>query len=74
MYEKKGAVLGLHQLVDFESDTITLDIPMKGISISGWTITPLIRPVVSFLYHTISTHNASSPLATLGDEETGGQL
>ena len=46
-YDNKGAVLGLHQLVDFESDLITLDIPMEGISTNGWTITPLIRPVVS---------------------------
>ena len=44
---KNGAVLGLYQLVDFESDEVTLDIPLEGISIKGWKITPLMRPVVS---------------------------
>ena len=46
-YEKKGAVLGLHQLVDFELDTITLSIPLDGLCIKGWIITPLVPPVVS---------------------------
>ena len=46
-YNKKGAVLGLHQPVDFESENITLDIPMEGITIDGWEISPLVRPVVS---------------------------
>ena len=50
-YEKKGAVLGLHQPVDFESDMITLDIPMEGVSISGWKIIPLVHPVVSCELH-----------------------
>ena len=40
----------------FESETITLDIPMEGIYISGWIITPLMRPVVSF-YDTINIHH-----------------
>ena len=48
-YEKKGAVLGLHQPVGFEADTITLDIPTNGIANKGWEITPLISPVVSFV-------------------------
>ena len=44
----KGAVLGLYQPLEFERESISLDIPMPdGISISGWKITPLIRPVVS---------------------------
>ena len=50
-YERKRAVLGLHQLVDFESDTITLDIPKEGIVLKGWEITPLISLVVSFCEH-----------------------
>ena len=48
-YERKGAVLGLYQPLEFEGESISLDIPMPGgISISGWKITPLMRPVVSF--------------------------
>ena len=43
----KGAILGLHQPVEFESEAISLDIPMEGITIKSWKITPLIRPVVS---------------------------
>ena len=47
-YEKKGAVSGPYQPVDFESDTIALDIPIEGVAVSDWKITPLMRPVVSY--------------------------
>ena len=46
-YERKGAIRGLHQPVEFESETITLNIPMEGMSTKGWTITALGAPVVS---------------------------
>ena len=52
-YEEKGAILGLQQPVEFESDTISLDIPLEGIAIKGWEITPLMRPVVSSCVHHI---------------------
>ena len=52
-YKDEKAVLGLHQLVEFESDAISLDIPLEGITIKGWKITPLIRPVVSSRGHHI---------------------
>ena len=52
-YEEKGAILGLQQPVEFESDTISLDIPLEGLSIKGWKITPLMRPVVSSCVHHI---------------------
>ena len=52
-YEGKGAILGLQQPVEFESDSIALDIPMEGIAINGWKITPLMRPVVSSCSHHI---------------------
>ena len=52
-YERKGAILGCDQLVGFESDTITLDIPVEGITIKGWEITPLVPPVVSSCVATI---------------------
>ena len=52
-YEREKAMRGLHQLVDFESDTITLDIPKEGIAIKDWEITPLISLVVSFCGHHI---------------------
>ena len=45
-YEKKGAVLGVEHLVEFEEDSITVDIPEEGTIIKGWKITPLISPVV----------------------------
>ena len=46
LYEKKGAILGIEQLVEFEKDSITVGIPEEGITIKGWKITPLISPVV----------------------------
>ena len=46
-YERKGAVLDLQKLVDFESDAITLDIPKEGITVKGWKVTPKFLPVVS---------------------------
>ena len=72
-YERKGAVLGLYQPLEFEGESVSLDIPMPdGISISGWKITPLMCPVVSFC----GCHIYHLPLlATIsGDQETGGQL
>ena len=45
-YKKEGARPGPDQNIEFEADMITLNIPLKGKTISGWKITPLIRPVV----------------------------
>jgi hypothetical protein len=52
-YSEKGALVGPQQSVEFEADAISLDISMEGLSINGWQITPLIRPVVSFCVHDI---------------------
>ena len=52
-YDREKAVRGLYQAVDFESETITLDIPKEGIAINGWEITPLRNPVVSSCRHHI---------------------
>ena len=48
-YEKKGAILQSQGFVDFvySIDSIAMKIPMEGIHVQGWTITPLLRPVVS---------------------------
>ena len=77
-YREKGALrrVGPHQPAKFETDAITLDIPMEGLSIQGWKITPLMRPVVSFCV-TISTQHSNqlpSLATTSGDQGTGGQL
>ena len=46
-YEKKCGLAGADQLVEFESNEISLDIPRKGIILDeGWKITPQIAPVV----------------------------
>ena len=46
-YKKRGARVGPTQSIEFESDMISLDIPMKGVTpSSGCTITPLTRPIV----------------------------
>ena len=48
-YAGKNAKLGLEQLIEFDSDSITIDIPVKGIKIEeGWRILPLYRPVVRY--------------------------
>ena len=52
-YSEKGALVGPHQPVEFEADAISLDIPMEGLSVKGWEIAPLIRPVVSSCGHHI---------------------
>ena len=46
-YEHKKAVLDFEKLVEFESDSITLDVPSH--SIKDWTITPKFPPVVRFV-------------------------
>ena len=52
-YCRKEALPGPEQLVEFELDQITLNIPPEGITLKeGWKITPLIVPVVS-------THNVT---------------
>ena len=48
VYKKKRAQPGPEQVVEFESDRISLDIPIAGTGDhSGWEIIPLTRPVVS---------------------------
>ena len=52
-YERKQALPGHTQPVEFESDKITLNIPMEGVectSSDGWTISPLFPPVVGLQY------------------------
>ena len=50
-YIREGAVRDLHQSIEFESDAISLDIPLEGVNTKGWKITPLIHPVVSSCVH-----------------------
>jgi len=46
--------VGPDQEVEFEEETITLDIPKEGILLeSGWTITPHTHPGVSESYDTV---------------------
>ena len=47
-YKDENAVRGVFQLVEFDSDAITLDIPIDGVCINGWKITPQMYPMVSF--------------------------
>ena len=68
-YAREGAIRDVHQPVEFESDVISLDIPMEGILIENRRITPLMRPVVSSCGHHIP-----SLATTSGDQEAGGQL
>ena len=71
-YEKKGGVLGVEHLVEFEEDSITVDIPEEGTTIKGWKITPMFPPVVR---HPLKCSNQLPSLATTsGDQEAGGQL
>ena len=38
----------LEQVIEFDHNSITIDIPMEGVTIKeGWRIRPLYRPVVS---------------------------
>ncbi len=47
-YSSKEAILGVNHIVEFEEDSITLDIPMAGAEVSGgWRITPMFHPTVS---------------------------
>ncbi len=46
-YSSQGAILGVSHIVEFEEDSITLDIPMAGAEVSGgWKITPMFHPTV----------------------------
>ena len=47
-YRREGTEPAVDQQVEFESDHISLDIPMKGVLTEnkGWKILPLTRPVV----------------------------
>ena len=50
-YSKKGSESAADQQIEFESDRITLDIPITGVITEnkGWKIIPLFSPVVSQL-------------------------
>ena len=65
-YDNEGAILGLHQPLEFEaeSDKIALDIPKEGIAVKGWKIMPLFPPVVSSCGHHI--HPAYQPTSLTG--------
>ena len=54
-----GATRSLHKPVEFESDAITLDIPVEGVTIKGWEIVPLVPPVVSSC---VRVHSCSDSL------------
>ena len=75
-YSEKGALVGPHQPAEFKAghDAISLDIPMEGLSIQGWKITPQIFPVVSSCVHHIHPTFLASLVTTSGDQEAGGQL
>ena len=46
-YSSKRAVLGVNHFVEFEEDSLTLDIPMAGAKVKGgWKITPMFHPTV----------------------------
>ena len=48
-YCSKEAILGVNHIVEFENDSITLDIPTDGAEVNeGWKITPLFYPMVKF--------------------------
>ncbi len=59
-YSSKEAILGVNHIVEFEEDSITLDIPMDGAEVSGgWRITPMFHPTVvnytcTYNYYVIS--------------------
>ena len=47
-YSWLDAIYGPRFMVQFENDTISLAIPEDGVRLeNGWTITPLVPPVVS---------------------------
>ena len=47
-YDGKNAKLGQEQVIEFDSDYISIDVPLEGvIKEEGWKIRPLGRPVVS---------------------------
>ena len=46
-YVSKSAIEGPDQEVEFEMDRITLDVPVRGITVEeGWAIKPLVHPTV----------------------------
>ncbi len=46
-YSSKRAILGVNHFVEFEGDSLTLDIPMAGAEVNeGWKITPMFHPTV----------------------------
>ena len=46
-YTAMGAIIGPDLSVEFESDSISLQLPPEGVMLgSGWKIDPLIHPVV----------------------------
>ena len=50
-YSRLNAISGPGFKVQFEDNTISLVIPEDGICLkNGWTITPLVPPVVSFQF------------------------
>ena len=49
-YKCNDYVLGPTMPLEFESDTIRIDIPNEGICVEGWKIIPLTPPIVSICF------------------------
>jgi len=46
----RGAEVGADIELEFESDRVSLEIPLQGMTKKGWFIVPLVPPVVCMLY------------------------
>lgn len=58
-YKSKRAKKGSHLHIEFKDDKISLNIPIQGVSIKQWKLTPLATPTVSQIL------NVESPLFRL---------
>ena len=46
-YNDKGAIVGPHLPVEFETSGISLELPSKGVTLKeGWKLLPLFNPEV----------------------------
>ena len=52
-YSRRRALEGPYMSIEFEADSITLDIPFDGLPVGKWTLIPLTSPQVITLSNSL---------------------
>ena len=78
-FDLKDATLGAHFEIEFDSDSIELDIPQTGQLKDGWAIDPLVYPEVRWYlvvmdYETLISYSGNAHLVSVSNLQASTAL